>query len=268
MRAAGVAGAAGVDVHPTAVLGPEVELGPGATVGPYAVLSGRVRVGAGTRIGSHAVIEGETEIGRECQIHPHAVLGTAPQDLKYRGEPARLTLGEGCVIREFVTVHRGTLGGGAHTILGRGVVIMACAHVAHDCVLEEGVILANQAALAGHVVLEAHAIIGGLTGVHQFCRIGRYAFVGACSAVAQDVPPFVRAVGNRAKPFGVNSIGLQRHGFPPETVAALRRAYRLLFQAGLNTSQALERIAAEVPPSPEVDYLVQFIKRSQRGISK
>lgn len=263
-----MAKAAGVDVHPTAVVGSEVELGPGVMVGPYAVVTGRVRIGGGTRIGSHAVIEGETEIGPECEIHPHAVLGTAPQDLKYRGEPTRLTLGERCVVREFVTVHRGTLGGGAHTALGRGVVIMACAHVAHDCLLEDGVILANQVALAGHVVLEAHAIIGGLTGVHQFCRIGRYAFVGACSAVAQDVPPFVRAVGNRARPFGINAIGLQRHGFPPQAVAALRRAYRLLFNAGLNTSQAMERIAAEVPACPEVEYLIQFIKRSQRGIGK
>ena len=260
--------APGTEVHPTAVLSPEVELGPGATVGPYAVLSGRVRVGAGTRIGSHVVIEGEAEIGRATQIHAHAVIGTAPQDLKYQGEPTRLTIGDQCVIREFASVNRGTAGGGGHTLLGHRVVVMAYAHVAHDCVLHDDVILANQSALAGHVVLESHAIIGGLTGIHQFVRIGRHAFVGACSAVLQDIPPFVKAQGNLAKPFGLNTVGLRRHGVRPETVAALRRAYRLLFKAGLNTSQALDRIAAEVPPCPEVDALVEFIKRSHRGISK
>jgi UDP-N-acetylglucosamine acyltransferase len=145
---------------------------------------------------------------------------------------------------------------------------MAYAHVAHDCVLQDGVILANQATLAGHVALEPHVIVGGLTGIHQFCRVGRHAFVGACSAVLQDVPPFVKVQGNMAKPFGLNTVGLRRHGFSREAVASLRRAYRLLFHAGLNTSQALARIPAEVPPCPEVAYLVEFIKRSQRGISK
>ena len=257
-----------VEVHSTAIVSPEVELEPGVTVGPYAVISGRVRVGAGTRIGPHTVIEGETTIGRECQIHTHAAVGTAPQDLKYRGEPTRLTLGDRCVIREFASVNRGTAGGGGHTLLGSGVVVMASAHVAHDCTLQDGVILANQATLAGHAVLEAHVIIGGMTGIHQFCRIGRHAFVGACSAVLQDIAPFVKVQGNRAKPYGVNTVGLRRHGFSPEAVQALQRAYRLIFNAGLNTSQALERLPAEVPACPEVDYLVEFIKRSQRGISK
>lgn len=259
---------AAVAVHPTAVLAPGVELEPGVTVGPYAVLGGRVHVGAGTRIGPHVVIEGETAIGRECQIHAQAVVGTAPQDLKYRGEATRLTVGDRCVIREFASVNRGTVGGGGHTVLGNGVVIMTSAHVAHDCTLRDGVILANQATLAGHVVLEDHVIVGGITGIHQFCRVGRHAFVGACSAVLQDVAPFIKVMGNRAKPYGLNAVGLRRHGFTREALRALQRAYRLLFNAGLNTSQALERIPAEVPPTPEVDYLVEFIKRSQRGISK
>ncbi len=257
-----------VQVHPSAVVAPEAELEPGVTVGPYAVIAGRVHVGAGTRIGPHAVLEGETFIGRDCQIHAHAAVGTAPQDLKYRGEPTRLTLGDRCVIREFASVNRGTVGGGGHTALGNGVVVMASAHVAHDCGLQDGVILANQVTLAGHVVLEAHAIIGGMTGIHQFCCVGRHAFVGACSAVLQDVAPFIKVQGNRAKPFGLNAVGLRRHGFTPETLKALQRAYRLIFHAGLNTSQALERIPAEVPACPEVDYLVAFIKRSQRGICK
>jgi UDP-N-acetylglucosamine acyltransferase len=255
-------------VHPSAVVAPEAELEPGVAVGPYAVIDGRVRVGAGTRIGAHAVLEGESAIGRDCQIHAHAVVGTAPQDLKYRGEPTRLTLGDRCVIREFASVNRGTVGGGGHTVLGNGVVVMASAHVAHDCLLQDGVILANQVTLAGHVVLEAHAIVGGMTGIHQFCRVGRHAFVGACSAVLQDVAPFIKVQGNRVKPFGLNTVGLRRHGFTPESLKALGRAYRLIFHAGLNTSQALERIPAEVPACPEVDYLVEFIKRSQRGISK
>ncbi len=257
-----------IDVHPTAILSPEVELEAEVTVGPYAVLNGRIRVGAGTRIGPHALIEGDTIIGRACQIHGHAVLGTAPQDLKYRGEPTRLTVGDRCVVREFATVNRGTVGGGGHTLLGNGVVVMASAHVAHDCTLHDGVILANQATMAGHVVLESHVIVGGMTGIHQFCRIGRHAFVGACSAVLQDVVPYIRVQGNRAKPFRLNTVGLRRHGFSRETLASLHYAYRLLFNAGLNTSQALDRIAAEVPPCPEVDYLVEFVKRSERGISK
>ncbi len=257
-----------VEVHPTAIVSPEAELGPGVAVGPYAVLSGRVRVGAGTTIGPHAVIEGDTGIGRECRIHGHAVLGTAPQDLKYRGEPTRLTVGDRCVVREFATVNRGTSGGGGHTVLGNGVVVLIGAHVAHDCALADGVILSNQVQLAGHVALEAHAIVGGMTGIHQFCRIGRHAFVGACSAVLQDVAPFIKVQGNRAKPFGLNTVGLRRHGMSREALAALHRAYRLIFNAGLNTSQALERVAAEVPACPEVDYLVEFIKRSERGISK
>lgn len=257
-----------VQVHPTAVVAPEVELEPGVRVGPCAVLGGRVRVGAGTRIGPHAVIEGETAIGCDCQIHAHAAVGTAPQDLKYRGEPTRLSLGDRCVVREFASVNRGTVGGGGHTVLGNDVVVMASAHVAHDCLLQDGVILANQVTLGGHVVLEAHAIVGGMTGIHQFCRVGRHAFVGACSAVLQDIAPFIKVQGNRAKPFGLNTVGLRRHGFSPETLKALQRAYRLIFHAGLNTSQALERIPAEVPACPEVDYLVEFIKRSQRGISK
>lgn len=257
-----------VEVHPTAVLSPEVELEAGVSVGPYAVLTGRIRVGAGTQIGPHVVMEGETVIGRECRIHAGAVLGTAPQDLKYRGEPTRLTVGDRCVIREFATINRGTAGGGGHTILGHGVVVMTSAHVAHDCHLHDGVIVANQVQLAGHVVLEAHAIVGGMTGIHQFCRVGRHAFVGACSAVLQDVVPFIRVQGNRARPFRLNTVGLRRHGFSRETLAALHHAYRLLFNTGLNTSQALERIAAEVPPCPEVAYLVDFVQRSERGISK
>ncbi len=218
--------AAAVEVHPTALVGPEVEMDAGVRVGPYAVLSGRIRVGAGTRIGPHALIEGETEIGRECQIHGHAVLGTAPQDLKYRGEPTRLTMGDRCVVREFSTVNRGTAGGGGHTILGNGVVILIGAHVAHDCALADGVIVSNQVQLAGHVVLEAHAIVGGMTGIHQFCRVGRHAFVGACSAVLQDVAPFIKVQGNRAKPFGLNAVGLRRHGFSREALAAPGRHRR------------------------------------------
>lgn len=260
--------AAPIEVHPTAIVSPEAELEAGVAVGPYAVLSGRIRVGAGTRIGPHALIEGETVIGRACQIYGHAVLGTAPQDLKYRGEPTRLTVGERCVVREFATINRGTGGGGGHTVLGSGVVVMASAHVAHDCWLHDGVILANQATLAGHVVLEAHVIVGGMTGIHQFCRVGRHAFVGACSAVLQDVVPYIRVQGNRAKPFRLNTVGLRRHGFSREALASLHHAYRLLFNTGLNTSQALERITAEVPPCPEVDHLVDFVKRSERGISK
>jgi len=253
-------------IHATAVVEPGAELDDDVSVGPYAVIGPEVRVAAGTTIGSHAVLEGRTAIGRHCRIGSHVVIGAAPQDVKYHGEPTRVEIGDGVLVREFASIHRASTGGRGVTQVGPGCFLMAYTHVAHDCELGEQVIMANQASLAGHVARERHVIVGGMTGIHQFVRVGEYAFVGACSAVLQDVPPYVKVQGNRAKPFGLNSVGLRRHGFSSEALQGLKEAYRLVFASELNTSQALERLAAS--PFPEVRRFVEFVQRSHRGITR
>ena len=257
-----------VTIHPTALVDPKAELAVGVSVGPYVVIGPHVRVGTGTRIGSHAILEGWTEIGGDCQIGSHVVIGAPPQDVKYRGEPTRVVIGDGTLVREFASIHRASTGGSGVTTIGPQNFIMAYAHVAHDCQLAERVILANQAALAGHVEIGRFAVIGGMTGIHQFVRIGEFAFLGACSAVLQDVPPYVKAQGNRAKPYGLNVVGLRRYGFSSEAIQALKHAYRVLFTSGMNTSQALAQLEPACGGCPEVQHFVDFVKRSQRGISK
>ncbi|HYL80362.1 MAG TPA: acyl-ACP--UDP-N-acetylglucosamine O-acyltransferase [Candidatus Acidoferrum sp.] len=257
-----------VSVHATAVVEPGAELAEGVSIGPYALIGAEVRVGPGSRIGSHTLLEGRTEIGAECQIGSHVVIGAPPQDVKYRGEPTRVVIGDRCLVREFASIHRASVGGTGITTVGAACYIMAYTHVAHDCQLEEEVIMANQASLAGHVHIGRFAVIGGMTGIHQFVRIGEYAFLGACSAVLQDIPPYVKAQGNRAKPYGLNVVGLRRHGFSTETIHALKEAYRLIFTSELNTSQALAQLPQELGGSAEVRRFIDFIKRSQRGISK
>lgn len=261
-------GDAPVRLHPTAIVSPSATIGPGVTVGPYAVIGDHVSIGEGTSVGSHVIIDGWTEIGRGCRIFSHAVLGTEPQDLKFQGEKSRLVIGDHAIIREFTTIHRGTAGGGGKTVIGNHVLIMASTHVAHDCILGDGAILATGAGLGGHVVVEESAVIGGLVGVHQFCRIGKYALVGGCSAVRQDVIPFSKVSGDGPKLYGLNTIGLRRHNHPKETIRSLRKAYRLLFQSGLNTSQAVARIQEEIWDCVEVQHLVQFIKTSERGVAR
>jgi UDP-N-acetylglucosamine acyltransferase len=257
-----------MSIHPTAIVAPTARLGAGVTIGPYSTIGDQVTLGDGTTVGAHVVIEGGAQVGRNCRIFSHAVLGSEPQDLKFRGEKSMLLVGDGTVIREFATLNRATSGGGGKTVVGRGCLIMAYAHVAHNCHLGEGVILANAATLGGHVVIEEHAIVGGLTGVHQFCRIGAHAIIGGCSGILLDIPPYVKAQGNRARLFGLNTVGLKRRNFPPEAIRHLKQAYRLLFLSGLNTSQALERIATELPACAEVQHLVHFIKTSERGITR
>jgi UDP-N-acetylglucosamine acyltransferase len=255
-------------IHPTAIVAASAEIGDGVTVGPYSVVGEHVSVSDGTSVGAHVVIEGWTEIGRGCRVFSHAVLGTEPQDLKFQGEKSRLIIGDYTVIREFATINRATVRGGGKTIVGNHTLIMAYAHVAHDCILGDHVILANAATLGGHVVIDDYAIVGGLCGVHQFCRIGRYALVGGCSGVNQDIPPFIKAQGNRPKLYGLNTVGLKRHNVPNKVLQSLRRAYRLLFQSGLNTSQAIARIQEEIWDCEEVQHLVQFIKTSERGVAR
>ncbi len=257
-----------VTVHPTALVEPGAELAAGVQVGAYAIVGSQVRVGFRTCVGSHTILEGRTEIGADCRIGSHVIIGAPPQDVKYHGEPTRLVIGDRTLVREFATIHRASTGGSGVTSIGPESFIMAYAHVAHDCQLGERVIMANQASLAGHVEIGRCAVIGGMSGVHQFVRIGEYAFLGACSAVLQDIPPFVKAQGNRAKPFGLNVVGLRRHGASAEAILALKQAYRVVFLSGLNTSQALAQLEQELSGTPEVQRFVDFIKRSQRGISK
>ncbi|HWU37040.1 MAG TPA: acyl-ACP--UDP-N-acetylglucosamine O-acyltransferase, partial [Candidatus Acidoferrum sp.] len=239
-----------VTVHSTALVERGAELADGVSIGAYAIVAPEVRVGSGTSIGSHTILEGRTEIGAECRIGSHVMIGAAPQDVKYHGEPTRVLIGDRTLVREFASIHRASTGGSGVTHIGSDNFLMAYVHVAHDCQLAEGVIMANQASLAGHVEIGRFAVIGGMSGIHQFVRIGEYAFLGACSAVLQDLPPFVKAQGNRAKPFGLNVVGLRRHGFSSEAIRALKQAYRIFFASDLNTSQALAQMEQELGGFP------------------
>ncbi len=257
-----------VFVHPTSVVSPRAEVGEGAHVGPFCTVGDEARLGARVRLESHVVVDGRTEIGDETHVFPFASIGLAPQDLKYRGEPAETRVGRRNRIREFVTVHRGTEGGGMLTSIGDDCLIMAQAHVAHDCHVGSGVIMANAATLAGHVRVEDGANVGAYSGVHQFCRVGREAYVGGYSVVVKDALPFALTVGNHAKCYGLNTVGMKRRGYPQETVEALHHAFRLLLSSRLNTTQALERIRDEIRGSSEVEELLRFIETSKRGVVK
>lgn len=254
------------DVHVTAIIHPAAVLGTDVVVGPYAVVGPDVSIGRGTRIGPHVVIEQDTTIGEDCRVHAGAVLGGDPQDLKYAGEPSRLVVGDRTVVRECATLNRGTAASGVTTI-GSDCLLMAYVHVAHDCTIGDHVVLANAVNMGGHIVIEDWAIVGGATAIHQFARIGRHAIVGGASAARKDVPPYVKAAGNPAELYGLNTLGLERRGFSEDARAELRRAYRILFQSRLNVSQALEKARAELRPLPEVNYLLDFIARSERGIT-
>ncbi|MFL5541083.1 MAG: acyl-ACP--UDP-N-acetylglucosamine O-acyltransferase [Longimicrobiaceae bacterium] len=253
------------EVHPTALIDPSAELAPGVVVGPYSIVGPGVRVGARTRIGSHVLIERDTTVGEECTIHQGAVLGTDPQDLKYMGEPTVLVVGDRTVIREYATLNRGTIASGV-TRVGSDCMLMAYTHVAHDCHLGNHVILSNAVNMAGHVSIGDWAIIGGLTPIHQFVRIGAHAFVGGATRVAKDVPPYVKAAGSPMELYGLNSVGLQRRGFPEEVRRELKRAYRLFFASNHNVAQALARAREELRALPEVEVFLSFFENSERGV--
>jgi UDP-N-acetylglucosamine acyltransferase len=258
-----------MSVHPSAIVDPRARVAETAEVGPYCVLGAEVEVGARTRLMAHVYVEGPTWIGEDNLFFPYSTVGVAPQDLKYRGERAETRIGDRNRIREFVTIHRGTQGGGLVTRIGSDNLLMTYAHVAHDVTIGSHVILGNSVGLAGHVIVEDWADISPYSGVHQFCRIGRHAFVGPYSVVKQDVMPYsLTSHKPETAVFGANSVGLERRGFPPETIEKLQTALRLLTRAGLNTAQALERIQAEVADCAEVDELVAFIRASQRGVVK
>ncbi len=257
-----------MSIHPSAVIGSGAKLGADCHIGPYTVIGDEVTIGDGVRIESHAVIDGRTDIGDGTQIFPFVSLGLASQDLKYKGEPSETRIGQRNSIREFVTIHRGTEGGGMLTATGNDCLIMAQAHVAHDCILGNGVIMANGATLAGHVTVEDRANIGAYSGVHQFCRVGREAYVGGYSVVVKDALPFALSVGNHAKCYGLNVTGMKRRNYSRETIDALHHAFRLLLSSRLNTSQAITRIKEELTDSKEVAELVRFIEASERGVIK
>lgn len=252
-------------VHPTAVVDGDAEIGDAVEIGPYAVIGPDVRIGARTTVGAHAVLEGRTSVGADCTIGIGAVLGAEPQDQKYAGEPTTLDIGDGTIVREYATLHRGTAQRGTTTV-GAGCFLMAYVHVAHDCLIGDHVTIANAVQLAGHVEVQSHAQIGGLTPIHQFVRIGTWAFVGGGSRVPQDVPPYTRAAGNPLRLYGINAVGLRRAGFAPETRLALKHAYRTLFNSALTLGQAVDRLMREESPVPEVRRLIEFVATSERGI--
>ncbi|MBW2021249.1 MAG: acyl-ACP--UDP-N-acetylglucosamine O-acyltransferase [Deltaproteobacteria bacterium] len=246
-------------IHPTAVVDPAAEIDSNVQIGPYTVIARDVQIHAGTIIGSHVTINQYTTIGPDCQIFEHAAIGAIPQALKFGGEKTVVRIGRGSIIREFVTIHRGT----------EENFLMAYTHIAHDCFTGRKVIFANAASLGGHIRVGDCATLGAFVAVHQFVRIGDYAFIGAVSGVTKDIPPYVLASGTpRAKLYGLNVVGLQRHNFSTETVLALKRAYRIVFRLGLTLNEAIERVTAEVDQIPEVINFINFIKSSERGITR
>ncbi|MCI0433032.1 MAG: acyl-ACP--UDP-N-acetylglucosamine O-acyltransferase [Gemmatimonadetes bacterium] len=259
-------GAIAAAIHETAVIDPGVRLGADVNVGPYAVIGPGVTIGAGCTIGPHVVIVRDTTLGDDCQIHSSAVIGGDPQDLKYAGEHTQLVVGERTVVREFVTLNRGTAARGV-TRIGRDCLLMAYSHVAHDCEIGDHVVIANSVAMGGHVTIEEWAIIGGLTAIHQFVRVGAHTMVSGATALRKDVPPFVKAAGNPSRLYGLNSVGLERRGFPEPVRAALKKVYRLFFHSDLNVSQALSEARATVEPIPEVLHFLEFVAGSERGIT-
>lgn len=257
-----------MSIHPTAIISPKADLGRDVVVGPYSIIGDDVILHDNVRVASHCVIEGPSEFGSESVFYPFVSAGQAPQDLKYRGERSLLRAGERNVFREFTTLQRGTERGGNLTEIGSDNFIMAQAHIAHDCRIGNHVIFANGATLAGHVVVEDHATLGAYSGVHQFCRVGKHAFIGGYSVVVKDALPYARTVGNHARCYGQNTLGLRRSGFSNEEIRRITRGFRLLLAAKLNTSQAVEVIRRELSGWPEIDYLIEFIESSERGVTK
>ncbi|MGC8976524.1 MAG: acyl-ACP--UDP-N-acetylglucosamine O-acyltransferase [Candidatus Ratteibacteria bacterium] len=253
-------------IHPTAIISSEVEIDGDIEVGPYTIIEGKVKIWKNCKIGPYVHIQGYTEIGEGTKIFTGAVIGSIPQDLKYKGEITYLKIGKNNVIREFVTINPGT-SYGEETIIGDNNLIMAYAHIAHNCKIGNNVIIANGGTLAGHVIIDDYAIIGGLVGIHQFCRIGKHAIVGGCSKVTMDIIPFVLADGHPARPYGLNIVGLKRKKFSKEKIEILNNAYKIIFRSGLNTSDALKKLK-EIENYKEIKDIIEFIMSSQRGIAK
>ncbi len=256
-----------MEIHPTAVIHPNAKLADDVVIGPFSVVGEHVEIGPGTRLVSHVSVEGWTQIGARCQVYPFASIGAPPQHLQYAGEPTRVVIGDDNIIREYVTVNRATVQGGGVTSLGNRNVLMAYVHIAHDCTLGHQVVMANAASLAGHITIGDQAIVGGLVGIHQYVRIGAYAMVGGCSALGRDVPPFIRAAGGyNAKLYGLNWVGLRRHGFARERIEVLKRAYKLLFRSGHPMVDAIKLTRDEFQDQTDVMELVAFMEGTKRGV--
>jgi UDP-N-acetylglucosamine acyltransferase len=257
-----------VNIHPTAIVDKNARIAEGVEIGPYSVVGPHVTIGRDTKIASHVLIEGWTTIGERNRIFSFSSIGTPPQDIGYKNEETFLLIGNDNVIRECATVHRATTKADRKTEIGNGNYLMAYSHVAHDCKLGNNIIMANSAGLAGHIVIEDHAILGGIVGVHQHVRIGAYAMIGGQSAIVQDIPPYVSAAGNRAQLYGLNTIGLKRRGFSDETINKLKKAYKIIFRSGMTIEDAIRKTVEEFPESREVNYFVDFMRHSKRGVTR
>lgn len=255
-------------IHATAIVDSKAEIDSNVEIGPYSIIEENVVIGSGTVIGPHVVIQPYVTIEPDCQIFQYAAIGAPPQSLKFKGEKSDVKIGRGSIVREFVTIHRGTEFGGGLTEIGEDNFLMAYTHIAHDCKTGRKVVMSNNTTLGGHITIGDNATIGGLVAIHQFVRIGDHAFVGGKSAVVKDIPPYVIAAGDRAKLHGLNSVGLKRFGFSQETLLLLKKAYRIIFRIGLTMNEAIERVKEEVEQVPEVVNLIDFIKSSQRGITR
>jgi len=256
-------------IHPTAIVDPKADIGDQVEIGPYSIIEGGVTIGPKTRIGPHVVVREGSQMGKQCQVFQFASLGEAPQAVAYKGEKTLLVMGDHNIVREFVTLNRGTAPGGGKTVIGHGNLFMAYSHVAHDCQIGNQVILANAATLAGHITIEDYAIIGGLAAIHQFCRIGTHAFISGMTGITLDVPPYMLASGSRARLFGLNTVGLKRFHFSEASVKALKKAYRIIYRSGLTLERAVKQVKEDgISQLPEVQHLIQFIQQSKRGISR
>ncbi len=256
-------------IHPTAIIDPDADISREAEIGPYCIVGSGVSIGPRTRLVAHVYLEGKLTIGKDNLFYPYSSCGVAPQDKKYKGEPSETRIGDRNTIREFVTIHRGTEGGGMVTSIGDSNLVMAYSHIAHDVTVHNHTILANGVTFAGHVTVEDYANIGGLCAIHQFCRIGRHAMIGSYSVIKQDVLPYsITAADHKAEVYGANKVGLERKGYGTDAIEPLQNAFRILSRAGLNTKQALTRIEEEVPQTSEVQELLGFIRNSKRGFTK
>lgn len=254
-----------MSIHPTAIVDSSAELADDVEVGPFAIIEADVRIDAGSKIGPRVLLASGARLGKNMQVFNGAVIGIIPQDLKFKGEPSTAVVGDGTIVREFATIHRGTEDSGT-TVVGSGCLLMAYSHVAHDCVLEDNVIMANTVNLAGHVLLEEYVIIGGVVPVHQFVRIGRHAFIAGGTRVPKDVPPFILAANEPLRYAGLNAVGLKRRGFSADRVAAIKNAYRLIYLSDLNVSQGIVRIREEMEISEDIQHIIDFIESCERGI--
>lgn len=257
-----------MNIHSTAIVHPKAQIAEGVSIGPYSVIGEQVTIGKDTKIASHVLIEGWTTIGERNQLHSFSCIGSPPQDIGYKNEETYLIIGNDNVIREFATVHRATTKADRKTEIGNKNFLMAYIHVAHDCKLGNNIIMANNAAFGGHVIVEDFAVLGAFVGIHQFIRIGAYSMIGGQSAIVLDVPPYVNATGNRAQLYGLNLVGLKRKGFSDKVINDLKKAYKIIFRSGLLQDEAFKKAIEEFPHTSEVHYLVDFMRKSKRGVTR